>query len=190
MLFASAIVSLALVSCNNTSKTEGGEGDSTSVDSTTEVLPTVVMVGEDSMFSNLDIVDNAVKAKGVTTLVAAVQAAGLVETLKGAGPFTVFAPTNDAFAALPKGTVEGLLKPEAKDKLVSILTYHVVAGALTADSLTDGKVLTTVNGGELKVTVKEGKVFVNGVEVIIPNVISSNGVTHVIGSVLLPTAKK
>ena len=145
-----------------------------------------VMVGGAKMVPSLDIVDNAANANNVTTLVAAVKAAGLVETLKGDGPFTVFAPTNDAFAALPAGTVETLLKPENKAKLTSILTYHVVPGALKAESLKDGDMLTSVNGKKLKVSVKDGKVMIGNAEVLIADIISSNGVTHAINTVLVP----
>lgn len=108
------------------------------------VLDESVMVGGAPMVKSRDIVDNAVRAKNVTTVVAAVQAAGLVETLKSEGPFTVFAPTNDAFAKLPAGTVETLVKPENKSMLVDILTYHVVGGKYTTADITDGMVLTTV----------------------------------------------
>ena len=145
-----------------------------------------VMVGGALMVRNLDIVDNAVNANNVTTLVAAVKAAGLVETLKGAGPFTVFAPTNDAFAKLPAGTVETLLKPENKAKLTSILTYHVVAGRYTSADLKDGMILKTVQGGSITINMKDGKWWVNGAQILIPDVISSNGVTFVIDSVLMP----
>lgn len=153
-----------------------------------------VMVDGVAMTADKDIVDNAAAAKSVSTLVAAVKAAGLVETLKGAGPFTVFAPTNAAFDKLPKGALEGLLKPESKAKLAGVLTYHVVAGRLVAADLKDGQELTTVNGAKLKVTVKDSKVMIgNGKDapatVQIADVISSNGVTHVIDGVILPTAK-
>lgn len=145
-----------------------------------------VMVGGAKMVPSKDIVDNAVEADNVTTLVAAVKAAGLVETLKSDGPFTVFAPTDDAFGKLPAGTVENLVKPENKEKLTSILTYHVVPGALKAADLKDGQMLKTVNGKSLAVSIKEGKVMINGANVIIADVISSNGVTHVIDGVILP----
>lgn len=145
-----------------------------------------VLVGGAYMVRNLDIVDNAVNADNVTTLVAAVKAAGLVETLKSEGPFTVFAPTNDAFAKLPTGTVETLLKPENKEKLVSILTYHVVAGRYTSADLKDGMMLKTVQGQEIKISMKDGKWWVNNAEILIPDVISSNGVTFVVDTVLLP----
>ena len=120
-----------------------------------------VMVGGALMVPNRDIVDNAVNASNVTTVVAAVKAAGLVETLKSAGPFTVFAPTNDAFSKLPTGTVDTLLKPENKAKLASILTYHVVAGKYKMADITDGLKLKTVNGEELTFNVKDGKVWIN-----------------------------
>ena len=146
-----------------------------------------VMVGGALMVRNLDIVDNAVNASNVTTVVAAVKAAGLVDTLKSAGPFTVFAPTNAAFDKLPAGTVATLLKPENKAKLTAILTYHVVAGRYTVADLKDGMKLKTVNGEDLLINVKNGKVWINGSAMIeTADVISSNGVTHVIDSVLLP----
>ena len=145
-----------------------------------------VMVGGAKMVPSKDIVDNAVGSADHTTLVAAVKAAGLVETLKGAGPFTVFAPTNAAFEKLPKGTVENLLKPENKGKLTSVLTYHVVPGALKASDLKDGQKLKTVQGEELLVTYKNNKWMVNGAEITIADVVSSNGVTHVINGVALP----
>ena len=139
-----------------------------------------------------DIVDTAVKAGSFKTLVAAVQAAGLVETLKGKGPFTVFAPTDAAFAALPAGTVESLLKPENKAKLQSILTYHVVAGAYDAKRLTAAKAkaygLKSVQGGLISVDIRKG-VKVSGASVVTADVTASNGVIHVIDKVILPPAK-
>ncbi|HSW47496.1 MAG TPA: fasciclin domain-containing protein [Candidatus Saccharimonadales bacterium] len=145
-----------------------------------------VMVGGALMTADRDIVDNAVLSNDHTTLVAAVKAAGLVETLKGKGPFTVFAPTNEAFAKLPAGTVETLVKPENKEKLTSILTYHVVPGAIRSTDLKDGMTLTTVQGQTLKVSEKDGKWYVNDSLIEIADVISSNGVTHVIDTVMLP----
>ena len=156
------------------------------------------MVGGSAMLSTKDIIDNAVNSKDHTTLVAAVKAAGLVETLKGPGPFTVFAPTNEAFAALPKGTVDTLLKPENKDKLTSILTYHVVAGKLDAADLTKqikagggSAMLKTVQGESLTARADGGKVTItdskgNVADVTIANVMQSNGVIHVIDKVLMP----
>ena len=147
-----------------------------------------VMVAGVAMLPTRTIVENAVLASSVSTLVAAVQAAGLVDTLNGAGPFTVFAPTNAAFAKLPAGTVENLIKPENKATLVSILTYHVIPGAWKAADLKEGdSMVTTVNGKELKISKKDGMVWLNGsAKVEIADVISSNGVTHVIDSVMLP----
>lgn len=159
---------------------------------------TTVMVGGAAMYPSKTIVDNAVNSKDHTTLVAAVKAAGLVETLQGPGPFTVFAPTNTAFAALPKGTVETLLKPENKPTLTAVLTYHVVAGNHSAAQLMDavakggGKAeLTTVQGGKLSVMIK-GK----GLEIVdakggkamvtVGDVVQKNGVIHVVDHVLLP----
>ncbi len=130
-----------------------------------------------------DIVDTAVDAGSFTTLVAAVEAAGLVETLKGEGPFTVFAPTDDAFAALPEGTVEGLLAdPEA---LANILTYHVVAGKVMSGDLTNEMMAATVNGADVTI-MTEGGVMVNDATVVTADIEASNGVIHVIDKVILP----
>jgi uncharacterized surface protein with fasciclin (FAS1) repeats len=132
-----------------------------------------------------DIVDTAVAAGSFDTLVAAVKAAGLVETLKGDGPFTVFAPTDDAFAALPEGTVESLLLPENKDMLVSILTYHVVAGKVMAADVASGEV-PTVNGETATVAVSDSGVMIEGANVVKTDIKTSNGVIHVIDAVILP----
>ncbi len=157
-----------------------------------------VMVGGAPMYSNKDIIDNAVNSKDHTTLVAAVKAAGLVDTLKSPGPFTVFAPTNEAFAALPAGTVDTLLKPENKPALTKVLTYHVVSGKMDAAALSKaidaggGKaMLTEVSGGMLTAT-KSGKTIMLTDEsggmahVTIADVVQSNGVIHVVDKVLLP----
>jgi uncharacterized surface protein with fasciclin (FAS1) repeats len=141
-----------------------------------------------------DIVALAVKTEALSTLVAAVQAAELVETLQGTGPYTVLAPTNEAFAALPAGTLDTLLLPENKGDLASILTYHVIAGEVMAQDLTDGQVVTTVNGGTLTVDITEEGVFfvdANGgrAQVQSADVDASNGVVHVIDAVLLPAAE-
>jgi uncharacterized surface protein with fasciclin (FAS1) repeats len=132
------------------------------------------------------VVDIAVGSADHSTLVAAVTAAGLAETLSGAGPFTVFAPTNAAFSALPAGTLDNLLKPESKDALTGILTYHVVAGKVMSGDLTDGMKATTVNGKEITIGVKDGKVTVNGANVIAADLGAGNGVVHVIDAVILP----
>ena len=134
---------------------------------------------------SMDIVDTAIAAGSFTTLAAALTAAGLVETLKGAGPFTVFAPTDAAFAALPAGTVEDLLKPENKDKLIAILTYHVVPGAVMSTDLTEGMMATTVNGAQITITL-DGGAKVNGAVISTADIMASNGVIHVIDSVILP----
>jgi uncharacterized surface protein with fasciclin (FAS1) repeats len=132
------------------------------------------------------VVDIAVGSSDHTTLVTAVTTAGLAETLSGTGPFTVFAPNNAAFAALPAGTVENLLKPENKEKLTSILTYHVVAGNVLSSQLTDGQKVATLNGQELTVAIKNGVVTINGTKVIAADLAGSNGVVHVVEGVILP----
>jgi uncharacterized surface protein with fasciclin (FAS1) repeats len=151
-----------------------------------------VMVGGAAMYPSKTIVDNAVNSADHKTLVAAVTAAGLVDTLKGPGPFTVFAPTDAAFGKLPDGTVESLTQPAQKEALTKILTYHVVPGRLTADQLTDGQKLTTVQGGTLTVAktasgvtltdAKGGKSMVTQADVL-----QSNGVIHVVDTVVMPS---
>jgi len=157
-----------------------------------------VTVGGAPMYPSKNIVQNAVNSKDHTTLVAAVKAAGLVDTLQSPGPFTVFAPTNEAFAKLPAGTVDTLLKPENKKTLTNVLTYHVVAGRLSAKDLMEkiragnGKaMLKTVEGEELTFAEKDGRLWIwdakgGSAQVTIRNVMQSNGVIHVIDSVLLP----
>ncbi len=146
-----------------------------------------VMVGGALMTADRDIVENAMNANNVTTVVAAVSAAGLVETLQGPGPFTVFAPNNGAFEKLPAGTVETLLKPENKAMLANILTYHVVAGRYTSADLRDGQTLTTVQGETIRIGKSGSKITVNGSAMVeTADVISSNGVTFVIDTVLMP----
>ena len=135
--------------------------------------------------AEMDIVDTAVAAGSFNTLAAALTAAGLIETLKGPGPFTVFAPTDAAFAALPAGTVEDLLKPENKDKLIAILTYHVVAGKVMSTDLTEGMKAKTVNGAEITITL-EGGAKVNGAVISAADIMATNGVIHVIDQVILP----
>jgi uncharacterized surface protein with fasciclin (FAS1) repeats len=156
------------------------------------------MVGGKEMYPTKDIIDNAVNSADHTTLVAAVKAAGLVDTLKGPGPFTVFAPTNEAFAKLPAGTVENLLKPENKDALTKVLTYHVVAGRLSASDLRkeikagNGQAqLKTVSGGTLVATMQGKNIVLKDEKgdvstITIPNVFQSNGVIHVVDTVVLP----
>ena len=133
-----------------------------------------------------DIVDTAIKAGSFNTLVAAVQAAELVETLKSKGPFTVFAPTDEAFSQLDKATLENLLKPENKDQLVAILTYHVVAGKVMSTDITDNMQPSTVNGSTINIKLSNGKVMINDATVITADVDTDNGVIHVIDKVLIP----
>ncbi len=181
------LAALAIAACNDAPKetvTETVATDTTTA--TTMPVEAGVMVGGANMVPSKNIVENAMGSADHTTLVAAVKAAGLVETLSGAGPFTVFAPTNAAFDKLPAGTVDKLLKPEMKKDLTDVLTYHVVPGTYKAADLKDGMMLKTVEGKELKVTIKDGKVMVDGATVTIPDVVSSNGVTHVIDAVMLP----
>lgn len=197
LLAIAAATSLTFVACNNSSKGDDKKMDDTAkmdkMDKMDPMMPEEkgVMVGGANMVPSKDIVDNAAGSADHTTLVAAVKAAGLVETLKSAGPFTVFAPTNDAFGKLPAGTVDNLLKPENKAALTNILTYHVVAGALKSTDLKDGQKLKTVQGEELTIGYKDGKWTVrdakgSSANITIADVISSNGVTYVIDSVLMP----
>ena len=189
LMVASATV-LMLASCNNEKKTDVSTTTATDTTKIAEAPAKTaeagVMVGGANMVASKNIVENASGSADHTTLVAAVKAAGLVETLSGPGPFTVFAPTNEAFAKLPAGAVDNLLKPEMKKDLTGVLTYHVVPGALKAADLKDGQKLKTVQGQELTVSVKGGKVMINGANVTIADAVSSNGVTHVIDAVLMP----
>ncbi len=154
------------------------------------LVVTVLVLGSVQAFSGSadkkDIVDTAVGAGSFTTLVAAVQAAGLEETLRGEGPYTVFAPTDEAFAALPEGTVESLLKPENKEQLVAILTYHVVPGKVTSADVVKVKEAKSVNGKGIPIAVNDGKVKVDNATVVTPDVMASNGVIHVIDAVIIP----
>ncbi|MFY2824005.1 fasciclin domain-containing protein [Ruegeria sp. MALMAid1280] len=147
---------------------------------TSALLASTAIAGD-----NKDIVDTAVGAGSFETLVAAVQAADLVDTLKGEGPFTVFAPTDEAFAALPEGTVETLLMPENKDQLVAVLTYHVVPGKVMSGDLSDDMTAATVQGGDITIDLDNG-VMVNDANVVQADIETSNGVIHVIDKVILP----
>jgi transforming growth factor-beta-induced protein len=182
-LFVLLFTSLVLAACG---AAPAAAPTATVAAPTEEIVPPTVVPAP------LDIVDTAVADGRFTTLVAAVQAAGLVDTLKGAGPFTVFAPTDEAFAKLPAGTVENLLKPENLETLKNILLYHVVSGnVMAADVVTlDGKTADTVAGSAVNISVKDGNVFLNEtVQVIITDIVTINGVIHVIDTVLLPPAK-
>ena len=136
--------------------------------------------------SENDIVDTAIGAGDFETLTAALQAAGLVETLKGEGPFTVFAPTDEAFSRLPAGTVESLLKPENIDQLRAILTYHVVPGAVTAEQVVYLSEARTVNGQSVDISVDGPTVMIDKANVVVADIMASNGIIHVIDSVILP----
>ena len=134
-----------------------------------------------------DIVDTAVEAGQFQTLAAALTAAGLVDTLKGDGPFTVFAPTDEAFAKLPEGTVEMLLQPENKDQLIAVLTYHVVPGAVAAADVVNLDSATTVNGEDIAIAVEDGAVRIDNATVVAADIEASNGIIHVIDTVILPS---
>lgn len=191
-----AVIAMA-AACNSANK-DANKTDSSTMSSTmsdTSMKDTSMMasnnekgveVGGAMMLPSKNIVENAMNSKDHTTLVAAIKEAGLVETLSGPGPFTVFAPTNEAFDKIPKATLDNLMKPAMKADLTKILTYHVVPGTLKAADLKDGMELTTVQGEKLKVSVKDGKVMINGATVTIPDIMDSNGVTHVIDQVLMP----
>ena len=192
IFFMAVTSALFLTACNDSTTTDTATTTDTSKMMSTDTSKMManeepgVMVGGSKMVASKNIVENAAGSADHTTLVAAVKAAGLAETLSGAGPFTVFAPTNEAFNALPAGAVDNLLKPEMKKDLTGVLTYHVVPGKLMAADLKDGQKLKTVQGKDLMVTVKDGKVMINGATVTIADVVSSNGVTHVINAVLMP----
>jgi uncharacterized surface protein with fasciclin (FAS1) repeats len=190
LLSASLISGLFFASCNNegAGSTENDAATKMDTSSTMEQprAETGVMVGGANMVPSKDIIDNASASADHTTLVAAVTAAGLVETLKGPGPFTVFAPSNEAFNKLPAGTVDKLLKPEMKADLTKVLTYHVVPGSFKSSDLKDGQKLKTVQGEELTIGYKDSKWSVNGANITTADVISSNGVTYVIDAVLMP----
>jgi len=191
---AMGIALLSLLSACNSTKTESSTDTTVTVTDTAMVAGDTtsmhtqegVMVGGALMVPTKNIVENAVESTNHTTLVAAVKAAGLAETLSGKGPFTVFAPTNEAFAKLPAGTVDKLLKPEMKKDLTGILTYHVVAGSYKSADLKEGLELATVQGQKIKFTEKDGQWYVNDAKITITDAVSSNGVTHVIDGVLMP----
>jgi len=195
LLLAASFTAATFVACNNesTTKKETKMDDTAKMDTMEPKMDEEqgVMVGGAKMVVSKDIVDNAAGSADHTTLVTAVKAAGLVETLKGAGPFTVFAPTNEAFGKLPAGTVDNLVKPEMKADLTKILTYHVVAGSFKSTDLKDGQKLKTVQGEELSIHYMDNKWMVHDAKggmanITIADVISSNGVTYVIDAVLMP----
>jgi uncharacterized surface protein with fasciclin (FAS1) repeats len=171
-------LSVIIGSCNNDTK---GSDEATTADAATGGQEAVK---DDE--SAKDVVKVAVGSKDHTTLVAALKQADLVTSLSNAGPFTVFAPTNAAFDKLPAGTVEGLMKDDKKEDLQNILQYHVTTSSLKADFLTDGMTLGMVNGGNVTVSVKDGKIILNGTATIVASIQASNGMIHVIDGVLLP----
>ena len=150
------------------------------------LIAAVLALGAALTVQAKDIVETAVAAGSFKTLATALSAAGLVDTLKGKGPFTVFAPTDEAFAKLPAGTVESLLKPENKDKLIAVLTYHVVPGKVLASDVVGLKEAKTVQGGKVKIAVIGDKVKIDDATVVKTDIVTSNGVIHVIDSVILP----
>jgi uncharacterized surface protein with fasciclin (FAS1) repeats len=179
-------VLIAAASCNN-----GRDEELNSVTAATEQMTAQPGGGQAEVsdeVSQQNVVKVAVGSKDHTTLVKAVQAADLVNALSNNGPFTVFAPTNAAFDALPAGTVDGLLKPDQKDALADILQYHVFLGVLNVESLQDGQVLGMVNGGNATIHIKDGKMMINDAT-IMASVPASNGIVHVIDKVILPPSK-
>ncbi len=178
------VVSLSLFACGNKKDKEAG-GTTTNENTTTGGQEAV----QDDV-SQKDVVKVAVGSKDHTTLVAALKQADLVTALSNAGPFTVFAPTNAAFDKLPAGTVDGLMKEDKKADLQNILQYHVTTSAMKADFFKDGQTLGMVNGDNVTISVKDGKVMLNNSATIIASVPASNGMVHVIDAVLLPPAKK
>ena len=180
----SVIMLVAIFSCNQAT-------DSTTQDTSTTSAP--LPGGQENVndtTSEKDVVKVAVSSKDHTTLVAALKQADLVTSLSNAGPFTVFAPTNAAFDKLPKGTVDALMKDDKKEDLQNILQYHVTLAAQKAESFTDGQILGMVNGDNVTISVKDGKVMLNNSATIIASIKASNGIVHIIDGVLLPPAKK
>jgi len=180
----SATIGILVVSmsCNSGEPAPAATADNTA----SSTAPVSGQSGVKDDVSAKNIVQTAIGSKDHTTLVAAVKAADLVDVLSNTGPFTVFAPTNAAFDKLPAGTVNGLLKPDKKDALQDILQYHVSVGVYQVDALQDGQTLGQVNGGNIKITKKDGKIMVNGTATVIASIQTSNGVIHVIDGVLLP----
>lgn len=178
---------LGLTACNNTADTATASTEGNATETTGGVVGQEAVQDDESA---KDVVKIAVGSKDHSTLVAALKQAGLVTSLSNAGPFTVFAPTNDAFNKLPAGTVEGLMKDDKKADLENILQYHVAVSSMKAESFTDGQSLGMVNGDNVTISVKDGKVVLNGNAVVVASIPASNGIIHVIDGVLLPPAKK
>lgn len=179
LFFVLLVGSLTVSGCNTHQSTESTTAPEERVDA-------VGQSGVQDDVSQKNVVQIAIGSKDHSTLVTAVKAAELVDALSNAGPFTVFAPTNAAFDALPAGTVDDLLKPENKEKLATILQYHVYVGSLSVESLQDGQTLGMVDGGNVVISKKDGKTFLNGNSEIVGSVPASNGIVHVVNAVLLP----
>jgi uncharacterized surface protein with fasciclin (FAS1) repeats len=177
---------LGLMSCDGGEKAASGEG---APNATAAEAPAVGQSGVQDNISNPNVVQIAIGSKDHTTLVAAVQAAKLVDALSNAGPFTVFAPVNAAFDKLPAGTVEGLLKPEKLEDLTNILEYHVFVGVLKPESFKDGQTFNQVNLKNITISMVDGKPVINGKAHILASIPASNGIIHVIDEVLLPPAQ-
>ncbi len=184
-LMACLLVSGLAISCQSTTETNNA-----STGQTTSAQPITGQSGVKDDVSQKDVVKVAVGSPDHTTLVKALQQAQYVDVLSNAGPFTVFAPTNAAFDALPAGTVDGLMKEESKADLRNILEYHVYVGVIKTDLMQDGMKLNQANGNDITITVKDGNYYVNGDAKIIASIPASNGIIHVIDKVLLPPAKK
>jgi uncharacterized surface protein with fasciclin (FAS1) repeats len=180
------IMMLGVVGLFSCGSSEQGTDTGSSASTQGAESPATGQSGVQDDVSNPNVVQVAVGSKDHTTLVAAVKAASLVDALSNAGPFTVFAPTNAAFDKLPAGTVDGLLKPEKLDALTDILQYHVFVGVLKAESLQDGQSYGQVNGGNIKITMQDGKPVINNKAHILASIPASNGMIHVIDEVLLP----
>jgi len=185
-IFYTALITLgSLMACNNSTDKATAAGNAS--------IAAAPAGGQEAVQDDVsakDVVKVAVSSKDHSTLVAALKQADLVTSLSNAGPFTVFAPTNAAFDKLPAGTVDGLMKPEKKEDLQNILQYHVTVAAMKAESFTDGQVLGMVNGDNVTINVKDGKIMLNNSATIIASIPASNGMIHVIDGVLLPPAKK
>ena len=181
-LFLVVLLTSTIFACNSAENKEAENEKAENVQS-------VGQSGVQDDASQKNVVQVAVSSKDHTTLVTAIKAGELVDALSNAGPFTVFAPTNDAFNKLPAGTVEGLLKPESKETLIDILQYHVSLGVFKMDALKDGQSIGQVNGDNIKITKKAGVLYVNGTAKIVASIPASNGIIHVIDGVLLPPKK-
>ncbi|OIR01358.1 cell surface lipoprotein MPB83 precursor [mine drainage metagenome] len=179
-----AATSFAIAACNSSDNAVTNSSTVTSADN-----KTVGQSGVKDDASQKNVVQIAIGSKDHTTLATAIKAAELVDALSNAGPFTVFAPTNAAFDKLPAGTVDGLLKPEKKEALIDILQYHVSVGVYKPESFQDGQTIGQVNGDNITISKKDGKVLVNGTATIIASIPASNGIIHVIDGVLLPPKK-